>query len=184
VEGADIYTMVAARAVQGIGIAFFPIVFGIVREQFPKEKLPIAQGTLISMFAFGGVIGLLAGGTIINEFGWRATFYPIAPIALTLVAIIGKFVKVYDTPAQFAGVSFGMNTLFRLAGASIGPAVACMFMQTNQIAVGGDMFPSPDSYSLIFLAAAAMALATVAVAIVLRRAAGVSNPEVDLQAAK
>ncbi|HEX9678633.1 hypothetical protein [Nitrososphaera sp.] len=46
------------------------------------------------------------------------------------------------------------------------------------------MFPSPDSYSLIFLAAAAMALATVAVAIVLRRAAGVSNPEVDLQAAK
>lgn len=85
--------MLAARAVHGIGIAFFSIVFGSARA-IPEGKAPEVQGTLISMFAFGGVIGLLAGGTIIDEFGLYATFYPVAPIALTLAAIIGKFVSV------------------------------------------------------------------------------------------
>lgn len=378
----DIYTMVAARSVQGIGISFFPIVFSIVRDQFPRDKLAIAQGTLISMFAFGGVIGLLAGGTIINEFGWRATFYPIAPIAIVLAAVIARTIRVAEqqgerqrldlagtaalaatitlllsgltfvqssaieggrgggagagtlmapaffaaglaslaafvmierrsqaplvdlrlmshrpillsnviaiiigvamfavfqtvpvlvrspepsgfggtaadaagvqlpfsivalafgptsgyiisrmgspkvavagaaialtgfafmlvyhadalqvaaglaviatglsltdvgqinmntvaTPARFAGVSFGMNTLFRLVGASVGPAVAGMLMQSNQMTIGGLLFPSPWSYSTIFLAAAALAVAMLALTLVLKRAVGRDNP--------
>jgi MFS family permease len=92
----DIYSMIISRTVQGIGMSVFPIVFAIVQDQFPREKISIAQGTLASMFAFGGVIGLLAGGYIIEYFGWKVTFYSVIPISISLIIIIKKYVKIKE----------------------------------------------------------------------------------------
>ena len=47
----NIYFLVIARAIQGIGMAMFPIAFSIVRDNFPREKLSIDQGIISSMFA-------------------------------------------------------------------------------------------------------------------------------------
>jgi MFS family permease len=46
------------------------------------------------MFASGAVIGLLVGGNIIQDYGWQATFFTIIPIAITLFAIIRRFINV------------------------------------------------------------------------------------------
>ncbi|MFL6506958.1 MAG: MFS transporter, partial [Nitrososphaeraceae archaeon] len=54
----NIYFMLMARAIQGIGMSMFPIAFGIVRDKFPREKISIGQGIITSMFASGAVIGL------------------------------------------------------------------------------------------------------------------------------
>jgi MFS family permease len=87
----SIYMLFAARAIQGVGMAMFVIAFGIIREQFPREKVSIGQGVISSMFASGAVIGLLAGGIIISNYGWHATFLTTIPIAAALFAIIWKF---------------------------------------------------------------------------------------------
>jgi MFS family permease len=87
----DIYWLFTSRAIQGIGIAMFVIAFGIIRDQFPREKISIGQGIISSMFASGAVIGLLIGGLIINNFGWRATFLSTVPIAIALFMIIWRF---------------------------------------------------------------------------------------------
>ena len=92
----DIYSMIISRTIQGIGMSVFPIVFAIVQDQFPREKISIAQGTLASMFAFGGVIGLLAGGYIIEYFGWKVTFYSVIPISVSLIIIIKKFIRIKE----------------------------------------------------------------------------------------
>jgi MFS family permease len=92
----DIYSLLISRTVQGIGMSVFPIVFAIVQDQFPRNKVSIAQGTLASMFAFGGVLGLLVGGNIIEHFGWRMTFYSVIPIALLLIMIILRYVRVKE----------------------------------------------------------------------------------------
>src|SRR5919107_1759467 len=92
----DIYSMLISRTVQGIGMSVFAIVFAIVQDQFPRHKVAIAQGTLASMFAFGGVLGLLAGGNIIEHFGWRATFYSVIPVAVLLIIIILQYVRVKE----------------------------------------------------------------------------------------
>ena len=92
----NIYSMIIFRTIQGIGMSVFPIVFAIVQDQFPREKISIAQGTLASMFAFGGVIGLLAGGYIIEYFGWKATFYSVIPISILLIIIIKKYIRIRD----------------------------------------------------------------------------------------
>jgi MFS family permease len=87
----NIYFMIAARAVQGIGMAMFVIAFGIIRDQFPREKLSIGQGVISSMFASGAVLGLLLGGFIIQNYGWQATFLSAIPIAITLFVINSKY---------------------------------------------------------------------------------------------
>jgi len=37
----NIAFLIVSRVIQGIGIAMFPIAFGIMRDQFPPEKLAI-----------------------------------------------------------------------------------------------------------------------------------------------
>lgn len=87
-------SMLIARIIQGVGVSMFPIAFGIIRDTFTQEKLAVAQGIFSSMISAGAVIGVAAGGTIIKNFGWHATFLVVIPIAMALLVIISKFISV------------------------------------------------------------------------------------------
>ena len=88
----NISFLLTARVIQGIGVSMFPIAFGIIRDQLPKEKLAIGVGVFSSMFAAGSVVGLAVGGNIIQRFGWHATFLSIIPVAIILWVIINRFI--------------------------------------------------------------------------------------------
>jgi MFS family permease len=88
----NITFLVVARVIQGIGISMFPIAFGIIRDQLPKDKLAIGVGVFTSMFAAGSVVGLALGANIIENFGWRTTFFSIVFVAIGLWLIIRRFI--------------------------------------------------------------------------------------------
>src|SRR4030065_1749039 len=88
----NITFLIVARVIQGIGISMFPIAFGIIRDQFPKEKLAIGVGVFSSMFAAGSVVGLALGANIIENFGWRTTFFSIVFVAIALWFIIRRYI--------------------------------------------------------------------------------------------
>jgi MFS family permease len=92
--------MIFARAIQGIGMSMFPIAFGMIRDQFPREKISIGQGVITSMFASGAVIGLTVGGIIVENYGWQYTFFTIIPIAIVLLLIIWRFIHVTEINAE------------------------------------------------------------------------------------
>jgi MFS family permease len=46
-----------------------------------------------SAYSAGSVVGLLAGATIINSFGWHFTFFSIVPFAAVMTIMIAIFVK-------------------------------------------------------------------------------------------
>ena len=83
-----------------------------------------------------------------------------------------------STPKQFSGISLGINLLIYLIGGSVGPVIAGVYLQANQIFVKSGItsistsFPSPESYNLIFLTAALISVASIAFAIVLNRITG------------
>src|SRR5947209_19505716 len=89
----NISSLVIARVIQGIGISMFTIAFGIIRDQLPKDKLAVGVGVFSSMFAAGSVVGLAVGGSIINNFGWHATFLSVVPVAIILWIVINKFIR-------------------------------------------------------------------------------------------
>jgi MFS family permease len=97
----NITILIISRVIQGIGISMFPIAFGIVRDQFPPEKLAIGVGTFSAMFAAGSVVGLAIGGSIIQYLGWRNTFFSIIPIAILLWFIIKRFIYDHNTNQHY-----------------------------------------------------------------------------------
>ena len=103
----NITFLIVARVIQGIGISMFPIAFGIIRDQFPIDKLAIGVGVFSSMFAAGSVVGLALGANIIENFGWRTTFFSIVFVAIGLWFIIRRYiddrqesVNMIDSPEQ------------------------------------------------------------------------------------
>ena len=89
----NISFLLAIRALQGIGLSMFPIAFSIARDQFPRQKIAIGQGIISSMYASGAVIGLAAGSSIVQQYGWQATYFSLIPIAIMLTLVIWKFIR-------------------------------------------------------------------------------------------
>jgi MFS family permease len=100
----NISFLLVARVIQGIGISMFPIAFGIIRDQLAKDKLAIGIGVFSSMFAAGSVVGLAVGGSIIQSFGWHATFLSIVPVAIALWIIINRSIH-GDNDERLIGVA-------------------------------------------------------------------------------
>jgi MFS family permease len=92
----NISFMIFARILQGIGISMFPIAFGILKLQFPKEKLSIAQGIFTGVFTAGSAIGLALGGTIIYHYGWHFALLTMVPAAIILILIVRKFIHIKE----------------------------------------------------------------------------------------
>jgi MFS family permease len=103
----NIEFMLAARAAQGVGMAMFPIAFGIIREVLPEKKLAIGQTIFSSTFSGGAIVGLVGGAAIIQNFGWQATFLAILPVAIALWLIIVRFVRVQSPASMEAGIEVG-----------------------------------------------------------------------------
>ena len=92
----NISLMIFARILQGIGISMFPVAFGMLKLQFPKEKLSIAQGIFTGVFTAGSAIGLALGGTIIYHYGWHFALLSMVPAAIMLILIVRKFIHIKE----------------------------------------------------------------------------------------
>jgi MFS family permease len=132
----NIYFLFVSRAIQGIGIAMFVIAFSIIRDQFPRDRISIGQGIISSMFASGAVIGLLMGGFIISNFGWRATFLSAVPITIVLFIIIWRFnynaKPQADKVKQYASRSVDIKGAITLAVFVTSFLLALTLLETGQ----------------------------------------------------
>jgi MFS family permease len=85
--------LITSRIIQGIGISMFSIAFTMILNEFPKKRVATAQGIISAAFSGGAVIGLAIGGTIIDNFGWRATFLSVIPLSVFIIAVINKVIS-------------------------------------------------------------------------------------------
>ncbi|MGE0067040.1 MAG: MFS transporter, partial [Solirubrobacterales bacterium] len=82
-------TLVAARAVQGLGGAIIsPSSLAILSSSFPSgHERNRAFGAWAAMSGFGGTVGMLLGGVLTQVFGWEAIFLINIPIGLAILAL-------------------------------------------------------------------------------------------------
>ncbi|MGI9117822.1 MAG: MFS transporter [Gaiellales bacterium] len=84
----SIAMLILARALQGAAGAIFPLAFGIIRDEFPPEKVGTGLGTLSATFGVGGGVGLVLSGVILQHLHWSWLFWIGAfPIAIALVLV-------------------------------------------------------------------------------------------------
>jgi len=84
----SIGSLIASRAIAGAGGAVFPLSFGIIRDEFPPEKMKVGIGLLSAVFGIGGGFGIVLSGLIVDHLSWRWLFVAGAiPVAASIVLI-------------------------------------------------------------------------------------------------
>src|ERR1700704_3208329 len=71
----SISVMIVARAVQGVGGGVIPLAFGIIRDEFPREKVAGAVGVIAALLAVGGGLGLVLAGPIVHGLDYHWLFW-------------------------------------------------------------------------------------------------------------
>jgi EmrB/QacA subfamily drug resistance transporter len=104
-------TLVAFRAVQGIGAAFMmPATLSIITQAFPPHQRGTAIGTWAGVSALALAIGPVVGGFLTQQVSWRAIFFinpPIAvgAVAVTLFAAQNSRDETVDRTVDYAGIA-------------------------------------------------------------------------------
>lgn len=119
----SIELLVIGRAVQGLGGAVFPLAFGIIRDEFPREKVATAIGLISATFGIGGGAGLVLSGLIVDHLAYEWIFW------LALVVVAGALVAtklwVPESPVRApARIDWGGAALLSAGLASVLLAVS------------------------------------------------------------
>jgi MFS family permease len=87
--------MIVARVIQGVGGGVLPLAFGIIRDEFPREKLRGAVSALAALMAAGGGAGVVLSGPITNALGYTWLFW--LPMAVTAASAVAAFILVPES---------------------------------------------------------------------------------------
>jgi MFS family permease len=88
----EIWTLIAFRIVSGAAGAVFPLSFGIIRDEFPPDRMKVGIGLLSAVFGVGGGLGLVLSGVIIDHLSWRWLFVVGAIGVAIAVVLVHRFV--------------------------------------------------------------------------------------------
>lgn len=97
----SIGVLIVARVIQGIGGGVLPLTFGIIRDEFPREKVAGAIGTAAALLAVGGGAGLVVAGPLVEALSWHWLFW--LPMIMTLAAAVAAALWVPESPERAPG---------------------------------------------------------------------------------
>jgi MFS family permease len=135
----DLTVLIAARALQGLGVAIvgpanFSLINTLVPEGAPRRQ---AMGVFGIMQGVSLVIGLLIGGILTTRLGWRSVFLLNPPIVLLAIAITLRSVP---RPAPHAVHNRGVDWL---GAGLIVSGMALVLMAVSRMGREGWTAPGP-----------------------------------------
>lgn len=105
--------MVAGRVVQGAGGGVFPLAIGIIRDEFPKERVPGSIGFISALLGLGAGLGVVLSGLIVDHLSYHWIFW--LPLLVTLAVIVATAMFIpetpYRAPARIAWVSAALMSI-------------------------------------------------------------------------
>ncbi|MCW2761713.1 MAG: stp 6 [Marmoricola sp.] len=93
--------LILARIVQGAGGGVLPLAFGIIRDEFPREKMNGALSIVASLAAVGFGIGIVVAGPIVDLLSYHWLFW--LPMIATALAALGAVFLVPESPVRTPG---------------------------------------------------------------------------------
>lgn len=93
--------MIVGRVIQGVGGGVLPLAFGIIRDEFPKAKVPGAVGLVAALTSFGAGVGTALAGPIVEALDFRWLFW--FPMVMTVIAGIGARLLIPESPIRTEG---------------------------------------------------------------------------------
>lgn len=93
--------LIVARVIQGVGGGIFPLSFGIIRDEFPREQVAGSIGLVSAILGIGGGIGIVLGGFVVEHLGWQWLFW--VPLAVIVPAAFCAWRFVPESPVRVPG---------------------------------------------------------------------------------
>lgn len=97
----SIGVLIAARILQGSSGAIFPLSFGIIRDEFPREKAAGGIAMVSAILGIGGGLGIILAGPIISALDYHWLFW--LPLVVTVAATLGAVFFVPESPVKSPG---------------------------------------------------------------------------------
>jgi MFS family permease len=73
--------MLVGRIVQGAAGGIFPLAFGIIRDEFPRERIAGGIGSMSALLGVGGGAGVVLAGPVVDNLSFHYLFFlPLIPI--------------------------------------------------------------------------------------------------------
>jgi EmrB/QacA subfamily drug resistance transporter len=93
--------MIVARAIQGIGGGVLPLTFGIIRDEFPPERVAGVVGVIAGLTAAGGGLGIVLAGPIVDSLGYHWLFW--LPLIVVTGAAVAAHLFIPESPVRTKG---------------------------------------------------------------------------------
>jgi EmrB/QacA subfamily drug resistance transporter len=93
--------MLIGRVIQGAAGGIFPLAFGIIRDEFPRERVAGAIGLMSALLGVGGGAGVVLAGPIADNLSFHYLFWlPLIPV---VVAAVLTHFFVPESPVRVPG---------------------------------------------------------------------------------
>ena len=93
--------MLAGRVVQGAAGGIFPLAFGIIRDEFPRDRVAGGVGLMSALLGVGGGAGVILAGPIVDNLSYHYLFWlPLIPI---VAATVLTHLVVPESPIRVPG---------------------------------------------------------------------------------
>jgi MFS family permease len=105
--------LILGRVIQGAGGGIFPLAFGIIRDEFPRERVAGGIGLMSSLIGIGGGAGVVFAGVIVEHLSYHWLFW------FSFIVIVGAAVLTHlfvpESPVKTPGrVNWTAATLMSL----------------------------------------------------------------------
>jgi EmrB/QacA subfamily drug resistance transporter len=97
----SIELLIAARVIQGAGGAVFPLAFGIIRDEFPRDRVARGIAFLSALMGIGGGAGIILAGPIVDTFSYHWLFW--FPLMAVVLAVVATVLFVPESPIKTPG---------------------------------------------------------------------------------
>lgn len=142
--------MIIARTIQGLGGAIFPLAFGVLRDEFPRERVAGAIALVSGILGIGGGLGIVLAGPILQHLNYHWLFW--IPLVVTAVSAVAAILFIPESPVRAPG------DIHWLGAALLSVWLVCLLLAVSEASSWG--WGAAKTVSL-FVAAAVFAVAWV-----------------------
>ena len=90
--------MLVGRVIQGAAGGLFPLSFGIIRDEFPRERIAGGIGLMSALLGVGGGAGIVLAGPIIDHLDYHYLFW--LPLILLVPVTVAVRLFVPESPVR------------------------------------------------------------------------------------